>query len=168
MGEVKKELYGHFKNTVIQVCQGDLTTVKVDAIANPSNERLIHDGGLAAAVVRVGGQKIQTDCTAFVSSRGPLPVAGVAVTAAGSLPCAHVFHVVGPRWTGGDKGERDLLARAARRCFEIAEEMKLSSIAFPAISAGTLGFPTDECARVLVASSVAHLISTKASSLRAI
>jgi O-acetyl-ADP-ribose deacetylase (regulator of RNase III) len=134
----------------ISVRRGDLTALPVDAIVNPANPRLIHGGGLAGAIVRVGGEVIQEESDRWVEEHGPLVPGRAAVTGAGSLPCRSVIHVAGPIWSQGEDNE-GLLRYAVRAALDAAGDLGLRSIAVPAISAGIFGYPAAEATRVIAA-----------------
>lgn len=134
----------------IEVRQGDLTEEDTDAIVNAANSHLMHGGGVAGAIARRGGSVIQAESDRWVREHGPVPTGQVAVTSAGSLPARVVIHAVGPVWQGGRAGEDELLRSAVWNSLARAEELKLSSIALPAISSGIFGFPKDRCAAIFV------------------
>jgi len=151
---------------VIQVCQGDLTQEECDAIVNPANSYLEHGGGVAGAIVRRGGQIIQAESDQWISKHGKVATGQVALTGGGNLACRVVIHAVGPVWHGGNNHEDDLLRSAVARSLLKADEVKLSSIALPAISSGIFGFPKPRCARILIETAFAFLDDHPQSSLR--
>lgn len=127
--------------------QGDITKQQVDAIVNAANEWLQHGGGVAGAIVRAGGDIIQQESNRI----GHVPTGSAAVTGAGKLPARYVIHAVGPIWSNHTPEEADrLLASAVQSSLQRADETKLQSVAFPAISSGIYGFPKDRCARVML------------------
>lgn len=130
----------------LEIAVGDLTRQDVDAIVNAANSRLAHGGGVAGTIVRRGGEIIQRESDNWVRINGPVSHDRPAFTAAGSLPCRYVIHAVGPVW--GEGGEEAKLAAAVRGSLELAESLKLTSIAFPAISTGIFGFPLQLAAEV--------------------
>ncbi|HEY5610925.1 MAG TPA: macro domain-containing protein [Thermoanaerobaculia bacterium] len=132
----------------IELTHGDITTLEVDAIVNAANSHLQHGGGVAGAIVRRGGSVIQEESNRI----GYVPVGNAAVTTAGSLPCKYVIHAVGPRMGEGDEDRK--LKDATIAALERAEELRLSSVAFPAISTGIFGFPVDRCARIMTRAAV--------------
>ncbi len=135
--------------TYLDVVQGDITAQQVDAVVNAANERLAHGGGVAAAIVRAGGRVIQDESDAWVRRHGPLRPGQAAVTSGGALPARWVIHVVGPRYREGQDNE-GLLRRAVTAALDAAADVGAESVAFPAISAGIFGYPTDEATRVIV------------------
>ncbi|AFH42868.1 ADP-ribose-binding protein [Fervidicoccus fontis] len=135
------------KNVEIRLVQGDITELEVDAIANAANSYLEHGGGVALAIVRKGGYIIQKESREFVKKFGPVPTGGVAVTNAGKLKCKYVIHAVGPRF-GEENGDKKL-ASAVASALNKAEELKINSIAFPAISTGIFGYPYERAAEIM-------------------
>jgi O-acetyl-ADP-ribose deacetylase (regulator of RNase III) len=132
----------------LQIIQGDITRVAVDCIVNAANELLQHGGGVAGAIALEGGSEIQRESDRWLEEHGPVPHGKPAFTAAGRLPCQYVIHAVGPVWGSGDEDRK--LAAAVRGSLERADELGLSSIAFPAISTGIFGFPAARAAQVML------------------
>jgi O-acetyl-ADP-ribose deacetylase len=132
----------------LEIAQGDLTRDPVDAIVNAANEVLAHGGGIAAAISRAGGPQINAESEAWVREHGPVSHEHPAVTGAGNLPSRYVIHAVGPVWGSGDEDRK--LAAAVRGSLEAAANLKLRSIAIPAISTGIFGFPRQRAARVIL------------------
>ncbi|ARM76858.1 ADP-ribose-binding protein [Acidianus manzaensis] len=131
-------------NIILQ--KGDITDVSADAIVNAANSYLSHGGGVAYAIVRKGGYQIQKESDEYIRLHGPVKTGEVAVTTAGKLKAKYIIHAVGPIF--GIEGE-EKLELAIRKSLEKAEELKLSSIAFPAISTGIYGYPYEICARIM-------------------
>ena len=133
----------------IEVWQGDITTLAVDAIVNAANGHLTHGGGVAGAIVRRGGQVIQDESDAIINERGPLATGEAVITSAGELPAQFVIHAVGPVWSGTDpEGEDRLLESAIRSALDLAAAHGVVRVSLPAISSGIFGFPKDRCARI--------------------
>ena len=132
----------------VRVVHGDLTAEPVEAIVNAANEGLLHGGGVAGAIVRLGGQEIQKESSDWVREHGPVPTGQAAIITAGRLPCRFVIHAVGPVWGSGD--EEAKLASALRSSLQLAAEHNLASVSLPAISSGIFGFPKLLCAQVLL------------------
>jgi O-acetyl-ADP-ribose deacetylase (regulator of RNase III) len=131
----------------VEVVQGDITTIAVDAIVNAANEGLRGGGGVDGAIHRAGGPAIMAECVRL----GGCPTGDARPTTAGDLPARHVIHAVGPVWHGGGGREDDLLASAYRRSVEVAAELGCESISFPAISTGIYGFPIERAAPIALA-----------------
>lgn len=145
---------------VIRVLRGDLTLAETDAIVNAANSWLQHGGGVAAAIVRRGGEIIQQESDAA----GFVPEGQVAVTGGGALKARYVIHAVGPR--GGDPEGDEKLRSAVEQSLLAAQQLGLSSISFPAISSGIFGFPKDRCAEILIAAAIEYLQGHPQSTLR--
>jgi O-acetyl-ADP-ribose deacetylase (regulator of RNase III) len=126
---------------------GDLTQQRVDAIVNAANEALAPGGGVCGAIRRAGGDGIFEECARL----GGCATGDAKATGAGRLPARFVIHAVGPVWSGGDRGEAELLASAYRRSLEVAEELGCRTVAFPALSTGIYGYPVQAAAPVAVA-----------------
>ncbi len=135
----------HKKNR-LQLVQGDITREVVDAIVNAANSHLQHGGGVAAALVRAGGEIIQEESDSWVRKYGPITHATPAYTSAGRLNCRYIIHAVGPIWGEGD--EEAKLHETIRSCLLLAEKLSVKSIAFPAISTGIYGFPIKKAAPI--------------------
>jgi O-acetyl-ADP-ribose deacetylase len=142
----------------LEIVQGDITALKVDAIVNAANRFLAHGGGVALAIVRKGGPSIQTESAALVAKRGPLETGEAVITGGGKLPARFVIHTVGPVWSEHSPEEADqLLRKAVRNGLTLAEEKRLKSIAFPAIGTGIYGFPIERAAPLMLMEAADHL-----------
>jgi O-acetyl-ADP-ribose deacetylase (regulator of RNase III) len=131
----------------ISVVLGDITRERVDAIVNAANEYLMAGGGVDHAIHVAAGEK---ELSAACAKLGGCKVGDAKVTPGFALPARYIFHAVGPRWSGGDRGEPDLLASCYRRCLALGDELEARSLAFPAISTGAFGFPPDHAAAIAV------------------
>jgi len=138
-------------STRVELVQGDITGLRVDAIVNAANAQLRLGGGVAGAIRCRGGPSIQQECDVV----GGCPVGGAVATGAGDLPARRVIHAVGPR--AGDGLVEAKLRSATLAAIHVAEREGLSSVAFPAISAGAFGVPLETVARAMLSAAVEHL-----------
>jgi O-acetyl-ADP-ribose deacetylase (regulator of RNase III) len=147
----------------LQIVQGDITIEVVDAIVNAANRYLQHGGGVAGAIIRMGGPQIQAESDAWVAQRGPVSNEEPAYTSAGKLPCRYVIHAVGPIWGEGQEDEK--LTAAVAGSLELASRLDLVSLALPAISTGIFGFPKDRAADLIIRTVYSFLEQRPQSSL---
>jgi O-acetyl-ADP-ribose deacetylase (regulator of RNase III) len=133
-------------STFLVVEQCDITKEKTDAIVNAANSHLAHGGGVAFAIAKAGGSIVNKESKEYVEKYGPVPTGETAVTSAGKMPAKYVIHTVGPIWGEGEEDEK--LERAFYNSLLKADEMKLKSISFPAVSSGIYGFPKERCAKI--------------------
>ncbi|WAB92615.1 O-acetyl-ADP-ribose deacetylase [Pseudomonas citronellolis] len=134
-------------NPEIHVWQGDITTLRIDAIVNAANSSLLGGGGVDGAIHRAAGPELANHCR----NLGGCRTGEARITPGFRLPAAHVIHTVGPVWRGGGHGEPELLAACYRNSLALAEEHELEGIAFPAISCGIYGYPLEAAASIAVA-----------------
>ncbi len=132
----------------INLIQGDITKLEVDAIVNAANTSLLGGGGVDGAIHRAGGPEILAACQAIRARQGGCAVGEAVVTPAGKLPARYVIHTVGPVWNGGTLQEAERLADAYRNCMTLAEKLQVQTIAFPSISTGIYRFPKDLAAEI--------------------
>lgn len=134
----------------IELFMGDITDCSADAIVNPSNTGLILGSGVSGAIAAKGGPEIQEQ----MSRIGVCPVGGAVVTGGGKLKSRYVIHAVGPQMGEGDEDNK--LHNATLAALQMAEELKIGSIAFPAISTGVFGFPVERCAAIMISTALDH------------
>jgi len=136
--------------TILELIQGDITDQTTDAIVNVANAALQFGSGVAAAIRRRGGPKIQEECNKLGGTR----VGGAVITTGGNLAAKYVIHAVGP--IHGDDHEDEKLKDAALNSLMLADKSRLKSITFPAVSTGIFGFPKDRCATIMLSTTIAY------------
>ena len=134
----------------IEIVEGDITTLAVDAIVNAANEMLAPGGGVCGAIHRAAGPGLAQECLQIVHETGPCPTGQARLTGGHRLPARFVIHAVGPVWQGGSKNEAALLTGCYRAALDLAQSYGATSIAFPAISTGIFGYPLAAATRIAV------------------
>jgi len=128
----------------LEVVEGDITALEIDAIANAANNHLWMGAGVAGAIKRAGGEEIEREAVA----KGPIEVGDAIATGAGRLQARYVIHGA---VMGQDLRTNPALVRqTTRRCLEVADGLACRSLALPAFGTGVGGFPLEECARIMV------------------
>jgi O-acetyl-ADP-ribose deacetylase (regulator of RNase III) len=131
---------------MIEVVEGDITLLDVDAIVNAANPTLLGGGGVDGAIHRRAGPELLEECRTL----GGAETGEAKITRGYRLKARHVIHCVGPVWHGGRQGEPEELASCYRNALRLADEHALRSIAFPAISTGAFGYPIEEATSIAV------------------
>ncbi len=140
----RRRLSIQLEGTQLELAEGDITDLEVDAIVNAANEELKLGTGVAGAIREKGGPSIQEECDRI----GGTPVGTAVLTGGGELKARHVIHAVGPQMGEGDEDRK--LQSAIRSSLALADRHGLKLIALPAISTGNFGYPMDRCARILL------------------
>ena len=145
----------YFNDKRITLIQGDITDSETDAIVNAANDHLWMGSGVAGVIKAKGGIEIEKEAMA----KGPIPIGEAVVTSAGKLKAKYVIHavVMGQDLQTNEKHIRAAILNSLKR----AEELKLSSIAFPALGTGVGGFSIGKCAEVLIDTAVRFFIEGK-------
>lgn len=131
-------------NVTLELRQGNIALQNVDAVVNAANEFLSFGSGVAGAIIAEAGDSIQKECNEI----GSCPTGSAVITSGGNLAAKYVIHAVGPMY--GEGNEHEKLRSAVSASLALAEENNITSIAFPAISAGYFHFPVDECAKIIL------------------
>lgn len=131
---------------IMEIAEGDITKLAVDAMVNAANTSLLGGGGVDGAIHRAAGPELVGECRMI----GKCPTGEARITKAYKLPAKHVIHTVGPVWNGGGNGEDGLLESCYRNSLALARKAGVKTIAFPAISTGIYRFPLDRAARIAV------------------
>lgn len=142
----------------IAVFRGDITTIQADAIVNAANSTLLGGGGVDGAIHRAAGPELLEECR----SLGGCHPGEAKITRGYRLPARFVIHTVGPFWSGGDRGEAEVLTNCYRNSLRLAEETDVKTIAFPAVSCGAYRYPVGDAAKIAIATTRAFLSGNSA------
>lgn len=139
----------------------DITEETTDAIVNAANSSLLGGGGVDGAIHDAGGPAVLAECREIVSRIGRLAAGNAVITTGGNLRAKHVIHTVGPVFRDGNHRENETLASCYYESIRLADEHRLTSISFPAISTGAYGYPVNEAAPVAISAAFEALASAK-------
>ena len=137
----------------ISFIKADITTLSVDAIVNAANIYLLGGGGFDGAIHRAAGPELLSACRLLDGCK----VGEAKITKGYKLPAKFVIHTVGPRWSGGSRGEAELLASCYQNTMQLAAENGITSLAFPSISTGVYGYPIELAAQVAIATTTKYI-----------
>jgi len=140
----------------IQIMQGDITTLEVDAIVNAANKSLLGGGGVDGAIHRAAGPELLAYCRTL----GGCETGEAKITMGYNLPARYVIHTVGPVYSGRPE-DKDILARCYQNSLQLAVDHDVVTIAFPAISCGVYGYPIDEASKIAIDTTCEFLKSNK-------
>ena len=130
----------------VEIIEGDITLLNVDAIVNAANCSLLGGGGVDGAIHRAAGPELLKACIPL----GGCKTGEAKITPGFKLPAKFVIHTPGPRYKDGKHGEPELLASCYRNCLTLAEENHCETVAFPAISTGVYGYPWAEATQIAI------------------
>lgn len=139
----------------IEILQGDITMLAVDAIVNAANNSLLGGGGVDGAIHAAAGPELLAECRKLGGCR----TGEAKITKGYRLPAGYVIHTVGPVWHGGTRGESDLLAGCYRNSLDLAARNGIRTLAFPSISTGIYGYPVEEASKIAL-TEILHFLAS--------
>lgn len=131
---------------MIEITQGDITKLEVDAIVNAANSTLRGGGGVDGAIHQAAGPDLLEECRTLNGCK----VGEAKITGGYNLTVRHVIHTVGPIWHGGKRNEPERLAECYRNSLRLAVGNGVKTIAFPSISTGVYRFPIKMASRIAI------------------
>ncbi|TAN61973.1 O-acetyl-ADP-ribose deacetylase [bacterium] len=143
----------HINHTTISLKRGDITKEDADAIVNAANSRLAGGGGVDGAIHKAGGPEIMDECNKI----GKCEPGNAVITTGGMLKARYVIHAVGPVYKDGNHNEENILSAAYESCLRLAVSRGIETIAFPSISTGAYGYPTEAASIVALKTVLNHL-----------
>jgi O-acetyl-ADP-ribose deacetylase len=155
-------------NARVELVEGDITRIRVDAMVNAANSALVGGGGVDGAIHRAGGPEIMRELDEIRGRIGSCATGDAVVTGAGKLPAKYVFHTVGPIYRDGKHDEARLLRNCYEACLRLAEEQGVRVISFPSISTGVYGYPLQGAAEIALRAVAGHLMTRESAIERVI
>ncbi len=143
------------KDTEIKIIQGDITELEVDAVVNAANNKMVMGGGVAGAIKKKGGKIIEDEAV----KKGPIKIGEAIFTQGGSLPAKYVIHAA--TMAMDFQTDEDKIRDSSKNALRVAEELKIKSVAFPALGCGVGGFPLLAAAKIMAQEVMKHLRENK-------
>lgn len=151
----------------ISVLQGDICEEDVDVIVNVSNPHLQITSGISKNIITKAGREVENEMKKIMTSYPHINIGTAVHTGAGDLESDYIIHAIVPGWSGGNAGEREKLEQTMKACLVLCNDLKATSISFPSLSSGIIGFPKDFCAEIMM-SSLRKFLANNVTNLTAI